>query len=610
LTELDRILYRVARPARYTGNEWNSVSKDWAATPLRIVLCYPDSYEIGMSALAIPILYEILNRRPDTLAERVFTPEPDMSAALAENGIPLYSLESRHPLSKFDAVGFSLEYELTYTNVLQILHLAQIPLLAGERNEAYPLIIAGGSCALNPEPMADFIDAFIIGDGEEAISDLADILKDAKTVGAGRTETLKRLAQVPGVYIPRFYRDEYGDDGNFRRLVPLNEEAPPIINRHLVEKLPPPPTRPVVPYVESVHDRGAIEIQRGCSRGCRFCQAGSIYRPVRQRPPEEIINAAGEIIANCGYNELSLVSLSSSDYPEIDKLVEELFFRYQDRNLILSLPSLRLESFSVRLLDSLAAHKRTGLTFAPEAGSERLRRAINKNIPEATILETAAEAFARGWTGIKLYFMLGLPTETDDDITALIALVEKIRAVGRQQKRRRPQIRVSLSTFVPKPHTPFQWVPQESAERLEARCEMVRQGLRYKDIKLSWNNPQVSQLEAAMSRGDRRLGRVIRRAWELGSTHDGWSERFKHENWLQAFAENNLDPDFYARRERNPDAPLPWGHIDAGVTTEFLKRELTKSLKNEATPDCHESECSACGIQRWYPTCPQGRGRL
>jgi len=484
LTELDSILHQVSRPARYSGGEWNSIVKDWDKTLIRVVLSYPDLYEIGMSTLALPILYELINAQADVLAERVYAPWPDMEAVMRKQGIPLFSLESRRPLKDFDVIGFSLGYELTYTNVLNMLHLAGIPVLAAERDDAYPLVIAGGCCVLNPEPMADFIDLFVIGEGEEVVLELLDCLREGKISGATKESLLRRLAAIPGIYVPGLYQVQYDASGLFKEITPTAAEASPRIERRIVSKLPPPPTHPVVPYLETVHDRGAIEIQRGCSRGCRFCQAGIFYRPVRERPQEEILWALGELITNCGYSEAALVSLSSSDYPNIDELVARLFQRYQADNLVLSLPSLRIDSFSVKLLDSLAAHKRTGLTFAPEAGSERLRQAINKNISDDTILETAAEAFARGWSGLKLYFMLGLPTETTADIEAIIKLVDRLSLPDRKTKGRRPQIRISLSTFVPKPHTPFQWVAQESEQQLSAKHELLKQGLRRKEVRL------------------------------------------------------------------------------------------------------------------------------
>jgi radical SAM family uncharacterized protein len=605
LTELDDILFRVSRPARYTGGEWNSITKDWDETPIRIALAYPDLYEVGMSNLGLSIIYELLNAPPDVLAERFFAPWPDMEAQLRTRNIPLFSLESKRPLGDFDAIGFSLGYELTYTNVLNTLDLARIPVFAAERDDSFPLVMAGGSSVLNPEPMADFIDFFIIGEGEEASQEIIELLRKRKSHHHPKQELLRQLATLPGIYVPSLYHVEYDKHGRFKSITPTAPEAKPQITRRVASQLPPCSTRPVVPFIEVIHDRGAVEIQRGCSRGCRFCQAGNIYRPPRERAPEEIIQAVGEMITNCGYNEFSLTSLSSCDYPGIDELVESIFHRYRDQNLILSLPSLRIDSFSVGLLKTLARHKRTGLTFAPEAGSERLRRVINKAIPEEKILETAAEAFAHGWNGLKLYFMLGLPTETTEDVAAIVSLVNRISDQGRQNGGRRPQIRLSLSTFVPQPHTPFQWTAQEAESIISAKHEILKEGLRRRQVRLSWDDPKVSQLEAAISRGDRRLGRVIHRAWKAGSTFDSWSERFNYENWLNAFKESGLDPDFYARRERPLDEPLPWAHIDTGVTQGFLKREYARALAGEETPDCRTDKCSGCGLQRWLTPCRQ-----
>jgi radical SAM family uncharacterized protein len=606
LTYPDSILYQVTKPARYTGGEWNSVIKDWDKTILKFVLCYPDLYEIGMSNMALPILYDILNNQADVLAERVYAPWTDMEAAIRAAGIPLLSLESKHPLKDFDIIGFSLDYELTYTNVLNILDLAQIPVLASERNDSHPIVIAGGSCCLNPEPMSDFIDFFVIGEGEEILPELVDCLRKWKKNRASKEELLRQVAAIPGVYVPSFYQVEYQADGLVKSITPAAAEAKPVIERRIVAKLPPPVTKPVIPYIEVIHDRGAVEIQRGCTRGCRFCQAGVIYRPLRQRPQQEIIKAVGELIANCGYNEISLVSLSTSDYPHIEELVASLARNH--KNLSLSLPSLRIDSFSVKLMDSLPSRRKTGLTFAPEAGSKRLRRIINKGATEDEILETAAAAFVRGWRSLKLYFMLGLPTETMEDIEAIVQLVAKIRSAGKGTKVGMPQVRVSLSTFIPKPHTPFQWVAQENELQLNAKHELLKQGLRRKGSHLSWQDPKISLLEAALSRGDRRLGKVIYGAWKLGSTFDAWNEHFNYQNWLDAFAQSGLEPSFYAQRERSLDELLPWAHIDVGVTSAFLKREYQRTIKGEETPDCRYNSCNACGLERWQADCQQKLG--
>ncbi len=606
MTNLDDILPKVTRPGRYTGGEWNSIVKDWDSTPIKIVLGYPDIYEIGMSNIALPILYNLFNQQPDTLAERVFAPWVDMEAVMRERNIPLFSLESRRPLRDFDIIGFSLGYELTYTNVLNMLDLAQIPVLAAERGESHPLVIAGGSCVLNPEPMTDFIDLFVIGDGEEAALELLNAYRQWKKAGgASKSDFLRQAATIPGIYVPALYHAEYHADGRLKSLMPTAPEAKRHIQRRIVDKLPPPVTNQVVPYIEVVHDRGAIEIQRGCSRGCRFCQAGIIYRPVRERPSEEVLRAAGEIIGHCGYDVISLVSLSTSDYAGIDELVTKLGREYP--NLALSLPSLRVSPFSVRLMGTLPDRSRTGLTFAPEAGSERLRRVINKNTPEDELLATASIAFERGWTGLKLYFMLGLPTETPEDVAEIVRLVAKVRSLGKLAGGKVPSLRVSAATFVPKPHTPFQWVAQEDEEQLTAKHEILRQGLRRLGAKLSWQEPKASLLEAVLSRGDRRLGKAIYHAWKLGAKFDAWNEHFHYATWLSAFTESDIDPTFYAHRQRAFDERLPWAHIDLGVATAFLKKEYRSAMKGKETSDCRYDDCNVCGLQRWHPDCQQKR---
>ncbi len=601
---LDHILPRVTKPARYTGGEWNSVAKDWDAVDVKMALIYPDLYEIGMSNLGLSILYDLVNREPKALAERVYAPRVDMEAEMRKASLPLFSLESRRPLREFDIIGFSLGYELTYTHVLNMLDLAQIPVLAAERDDSYPLVIAGGCCALNPEPMAEFIDLFVIGEGEEVLLELLKTFCRWKLEGSGRKEELLReAANISGIYVPSLYHAKYGGDGTILRIEPTASGVSPGIRRRVAENLPPPLTRPVVPYVETVHDRAAIEIQRGCTRGCRFCQAGTIYRPLRERSHEEVMEAADALLKNCGYNELSLFSLSTSDYRDIEGLVSALAARYQEHHLKISFPSLRIDSTSVRLMDLLASGRKGGLTFAPEAGSERLRRVINKSVSEEEVVQTVSTAAKGGWTGVKLYFMLGLPTETSDDVEAIVHLVRRLCQAGRNARGRPFQVRVSASAFVPKAHTPFEWVAQDSEGELRAKIEILRRGLKRSGAHLSWQEPRMSLLEGVLARGDRRLAEAIRRAWQMGCTFDAWSERFDYEKWLHAFTDSGLDPSFYANRERSIDELLPWAHIDVGVSTDFLRREYERTLEGKETEDCRYGQCSACGLQRWHPAC-------
>jgi radical SAM family uncharacterized protein len=599
---LEDILYDVSRPARYSGGEWNSRIKDWRAAPVRIALAFPDVYEIGMSNLALPILYKIINDQPDALAERVYAPWVDMEALLRQNNMPLFSLETRRPLKDFDVIGFSLGYELTYTNVLNMLDLAQISLFSRERNDSHPLIIAGGSCALNPEPMADFIDLFVIGEAEEVILKLLDVFRTLKD---DKKKLLMEAASLPGVYVPGLYEVTHHEDGTLAGIAPKVPQARLPIERQIVPKLPRPVTDPVVPNIRVVHDRGAVEIQRGCSRGCRFCQAGMIYRPVRELPEQQVTDAVAELVSRCGYSEISLVSLSTGDYHDISGLIGQLARKYSRDNLILSLPSLRIDASSIELIESLPHRRKTTLTFAPEAGTVRLRQAINKNISEEAMFTTFASAFEKGWFNLKLYFMVGLPTETIEDVEGIVDFVVRTSQLGRKLRNRAPGLRVSVATFVPKPHTPCQWLAQNTEDELIAKHELLKQGLRRAGVHLSWQDTKTSQLEAVLSRGDRRLGKVIHRAWELGNRFDAWQECFNYENWLKAFQENGLDPAFYANRERPLDEIFPWHHIDIGVTRNFLQKEYEAMRSAKDTPDCRHGACNACGLQRWHPDCAQ-----
>ena len=593
---LDRILPSVSKPARYTGGEWNSIRKDWDACQVRWALAFPDTYEIGMSNLGLAILYDLLNGQDAVLAERVYAPWVDMEQAMRAAGLPLFSLESRRPLAEFDVIGFSLPYEQLYTNLLNMLDLAGLPLLAAERDERHPLVIAGGGAVFNPEPLADFIDAFALGDGEDLVTDITDAIRQAKRQGTSREALLQQLAGIPGLYVPSLYEARYRQDGTLEEVLPTVPGAPLPVRKRIVAQLPPPVTRPVVPYLDTVHNRAAIEIQRGCTRGCRFCHAGMVYRPVRERSVDEVLEAVDAIIANAGYEEIALLSLSSSDYGCIETLVGELVARHGDRHLSISLPSLRIESVSVDLMDQLrATGRRSSFTFAPEAATERLRGVINKPIADESLLAVAEEVYSRGWKTIKLYFMIGHPTQTLDDVAAIVDLAKAVRAVGRRVLGRKAQVNVGVSTLVPKPHTPFQWVPLASEDEIRAQQDYLKEHLRGPGIKLNWNNYQETLLEAVLSRGDRRLGAAILRAWQLGARFDGWSDQFKVEAWRQAFRETGLEVGFYTRRTRSQDEVFPWDHIDAGVTKRYLLRDYQASLQGETRLDCRD-QCYACGI--------------
>ena len=607
-TDLEKLLREVEKPGRYTGGEFNSVIKDWDAVRARVVLAYPDTYEVGMSNLGLMILYEILNREPDILCERAYAPWSDMEAQMLANRVPLYSMETRHELRDFDVIGISLPYELNYTNALNLLHLANLQPLAMERSADDPLVVAGGSGAYNPEPMADFFDLFVIGEGEEVLLELVRAYAEWKTAGRGEAPSLRhakagfllRAAQIPGVYAPSLYEPEYGADGVLERMRPLVPEAPQRIVKRIVPTLPTAPTRLLVPNIEVIHDRAMIEIQRGCTQGCRFCQASSVYRPVRERPADEVLRAAEEMLAATGHEEISLVSLSSSDHREIEAIVRGLAERFGPKGISISLPSLRADSFSVRLAEMVQTTRKTGLTFAPEAGSQRLRDAISKKVSEDDLLRTVDAAFSAGWDRIKLYFMVGQPTETDEDVAAIAELVKKVVGVGRWHRGGRAQVSVSVATFVPKPHTPFQWEALVDEETLKRRLDILRQGLRVKGVQFSWHDPGTTLLEAALSRGDRRVGRVIHRAWELGARFDAWGDAFRPDAWEQAWREAGLSPEFYARRPRTLDEILPWDHIDTGVRKAFLWQEMERCRQGISTPDCRDG-CVGCGVNATLP---------
>jgi len=593
---LERILPTVQKPGRYSGGELNQVVKGWDQVPLRVLLAFPDVYDLGMSNLGLAILYDILNRQPDVLAERAFSPWPDMEAAMRSSGIPLYSLETKHPASAFDIIGFSLPYETLYTNLLNSLDLAGVPLLAANRGPDDPLILAGGHAALNPEPMADFVDAFAIGEGEDLILDVVQAVRDWKSGPRERPALLRSLARIWGVYVPSLYQVHYSVDGTLAGVDAVEPEASLPVVKRIVPKLPPPLTRLIVPYVDVTHNRIPIEIQRGCTRGCRFCQAGMITRPVRERPVEEIVEAIERGLGETGFEEVALLSLSSSDYDEILPLVREMSRRFAGRHLNISLPSLRIETFSVELMDLLHGEShRGGFTLAPEAATERMREIINKPVSTPQVLETAREIYAHGWHLIKLYFMIGHPSETLDDVRAIADLCKAVLAEGRKALGKRAEVHAGVSTFVPKPHTPFQWVPCDTVEQVEAKQALLKRELRGPGLKLSWTNPEETLLEAWLSRGDRRLGAVIVEAWRRGARFDAWQEHFRPEAWREAFDAVGLEAAFYTHRERPIDEILPWDHISAGVRKDFLTEDYLWSLQGRTRLDCRE-RCFACGI--------------
>jgi radical SAM family uncharacterized protein len=597
---LPGLLNGVQKPGRYTGGELNQVIKPWSSISTRLALVFPDIYDLGMSNLGLAVLYDIVNRQPDALAEWVFAPWPDMEAAMRHQEVPLFSLETRHALKDFDIIGFSLPYETLYTNTLNLLELGGVPSRSDQRQADDPLVIAGGHATLNPEPMAPFIDAFVIGEGEEAILEILECFKSWRRSGAARSVLLRNLAGIWGVYVPGLYRAVYGEDGTLSHMDALVPEARLPVLKRIVARLPPPLTRFIVPYVDITHDRISIEIMRGCTRGCRFCQAGIITRPVRERPVEEIVEAIDQALVQTGFEEIGLLSLSSSDYDQVLDLVRTVRQRFAGRHLNISLPSLRIETFSVELMDLLQGEAHGGgFTLAPEAATERMRRIINKPVSTEQLLETARQIYHHGWHTIKLYFMIGHPSETLEDVAAIAELCKSVREVGRQEIGGKAKVTAGVSTFVPKPHTPFQWVPLDRLDQIRAKQDLLRRQLRGPGLKLNWNNPLETQLEAWLSRGDRRMAQVIEGAWRGGARFDAWQEHFNYQAWMNAFQEAGLDPSFYLYRERPIDESLPWDHIDAAVSKRFLTEDYLWSQRGQTRADCRE-RCFACGILPKY----------
>ena len=594
-TKIDRILLKVQKPGRYVGGELNSIVKDWDSVAVKTALIFPDIYDIGVSNVGLKILYDQINQRDDALAERAYAPWVDMETLMRADGIPLYALESKRPLGGFDLIGFSLPYETLYTNALNLLDLAGIPVRAEERDASHPIVIAGGHSTMNPEPMHAFIDAFVVGEGEEVIHEIIEVVKLRNTQHATRDDMLLALAHLPGVYVPRFYKPHYMDDGTLSHVETLVEGiANPVVKR-IVGKLPPPPTKFIVPNIEVVHNRASVEIMRGCTRGCRFCHAGMITRPVRERSVDEIVAAAREVIRSTGFEELALMSLSSSDYTHIGELVDAISEAFKDQKLIVSLPSLRIESVSVELMDKLRGRRSSGFTLAPEAATERMRRIINKFIPDEEIINTTREIYRRGWTTIKLYFMIGHPSETLEDAQAIADLCKRVLAEGRKVAGMKVKLHAGVSTFVPKPQTPFQWVACDTRENILAKQDLLRRELRDRNIKLSWTKPEDTLLEAFLSRGDRKLAEVIYTAWKNGAKFDAWNEHRQYETWMAAFAEHGLDPAFYTHRPRRTDEIFAWDHITAAVRKNFLFQDFRQSLEGQIRVDCRLN-CYACGI--------------
>ncbi len=600
----DEILLNIEKPARYIGNEINSVMKDKEKVAIRFAMCFPDVYEIGMSHLGIQILYDMFNRREDTWCERVYSPWIDLDRIMREQHIPLFALESQDPIQDFDFLGITIQYEMCYTNILQVLDLSNIPLFASDRTDEDPVVIGGGPCAVNPEPLADFFDLFYIGEGETVYNDLLDAYKENKKNHGTRRDFLEMAAEIEGIYVPQFYDVSYHEDGTLKSFLPNNSHARATIKKQVVRNMSdaPYPSKPVVPFIKVTQDRIVLEIQRGCIRGCRFCQAGMIYRPTREKNLETLKRYAIEMLKNTGHEEISLSSLSSSDYSMLKDLVLFLMEECKDKGINISLPSLRIDSFSLDVMGKVQDIKKSSLTFAPEAGSQRMRNVINKGLTEEMILDGAAQAFAGGWHKVKLYFMLGLPGETEEDMKEIPRLADRVARkyyeIPKSQRNGKCQITFSTSFFIPKPFTPFQWAQMFTQEDYIHRAYIVNQEMKEqlnrKSLRYNWHEADVTVLEGVFARGDRRTSKVLLEAYRLGCLYDSWSDEFQNDKWMQAFENTGVDLTFYTMRKRELDELFPWDFIDVGVTKSFLRREWERAMRGEVTPNCRE-KCSACG---------------
>ena len=609
--KIDGLLDRVQKPARYMGGEMNAVLKDPDSVAIRYAFAFPDVYEVGMSHLGSRILYDIINKREDALCERVFTPWVDMADLMRKENVPLFSLETRSPVRSFDMLGITLQYEMSYTNILELLDLAGIPLHSEDRTWDDPIVIAGGPCAFNPEPLSHFIDAFSIGDGEISTLETIDVVKACKAEGVSRKECLRRLSRLRGVYVPSLYEATYNEDGTLKSFEPTEEGVPRTVVKNMVADLDKAeyPESVIVPFMEIVHDRINIEVLRGCTRGCRFCQAGMIYRPVRERSVEHILDLAKKLIDETGYEEITLSSLSTGDYTCLPQLAHELMERFAEKRVALSLPSLRLDSNLKQTLEETQKVRKSSLTYAMEAGTQRLRDVINKGITEENLTSSVGDAFASGWSSVKLYFMFGLPTETFEDLDGIADLASKVvRKYFETPKNVRAKglrVNCSASCFVPKPFTPFQWEPQDTIEQFEEKQKHLCHIMHIKGVEFNWHEPQVSFLEAVFARGDRRTADALEAAWKLGCRFDGWTDQFRFDKWMEAFEQTGVDPAFYANRRREKDELLPWAFIDAGVTQQYLWREYERAVQAQTTPDCRKG-CQGCGLKRFEGAC-EGR---